>query len=240
MCSFSIISVRPDSAPPVPVPALVTQIPPPSSSHEPPRRIRTPSPPTPEGTTYPTPMRVAHSTGSRSVNVPQDGWIPQADPHTSYIQIPPPHDLSQPVLPGRSSHSHELDSLPPQATFADEDASYALVRTRDFAYTPPATLPVPRPRTPSLLSKSSSTHMSQYELVSAPTERRPTSSLRHELSSMYTRSGSQPERHTSSRGGYGPERSHREELVQQWRADPEVVATATPGTAIRDFVRSFD
>ncbi|OJA18728.1 hypothetical protein AZE42_11121, partial [Rhizopogon vesiculosus] len=36
-------------------------------------------------------------------------------------------------------------------------------------------------------------------------------------------------------GGYGHERSHREELVEQWRADPEVVATATPGTAIRDF-----
>jgi len=123
--------------------------------------------------------------------------------------------------------------------FAAEDASYALVRARDYAYTPPAALPVPRPRTPSLMSKSTSTHMSQYELVSAPTERRPTSSLRQDLSSMYTRS-SQPERHTSSRGGYRQNRSSREELVEQWRVDPEVVATATPGTAIRDFVRPLN
>ncbi|KAJ8585079.1 hypothetical protein M405DRAFT_825712 [Rhizopogon salebrosus TDB-379] len=47
--------------------------------------------------------------------------------------------------------------------FAAEDSSYALVRTRDVAYTQPAALPVPRPRTPSLISKSLSTHMSQYE-----------------------------------------------------------------------------
>jgi hypothetical protein len=184
-------------------------------------------------------MRLAPSSASgHSVGIPQDGWIPQVDPHTSYISVLPPHALSQPIPPSRSSHSHELDNHVQQTMFAAEDSSYALVRTRDFAYTQPAALPVPRPRTPSLISKSSSTHMSQYELVSAPTERRPASSLRHELSSMYTRSESQPERRTSLRG-YGHERSHREGFVEQWRADPEVVATATPGTAIRDFVRSF-
>ncbi|OJA18085.1 hypothetical protein AZE42_13257, partial [Rhizopogon vesiculosus] len=32
----------------------------------------------------------------------------------------------------------------------------------------------------------------------------------------------QSERRTSSRGGYGHERSHKEELVEQWGADPEV------------------
>jgi hypothetical protein len=52
-------------------------------------------------------------------------------------------------------------------------------------------------------------------------------------------SESQPERRTSLRG-YGHERSHREEFIEQWRVDPEVVATATPGTAIRDFVRSLE
>jgi len=76
--------------------------------------------------------------------------------------------------------------------FAAEDASHALVRACDYAYMQPAALPVPRLRTPSLMSKSTSTHVFQYELVSAPTERRPTSSLRQDLSSMYTRSN-QPE-----------------------------------------------
>ncbi|KAJ8580591.1 hypothetical protein M405DRAFT_938679 [Rhizopogon salebrosus TDB-379] len=225
---------RPDSAPPVLVPTSVTPIPPPSSSHEPPsRRTRTPS--SPEEAAYPIPMRLAPSSASgHCVGIPQDGWIPQADPHTSYIPVPPPHDLSQPIPPSRSSHSHELDNHVRQAMFAAEDSSYALVRTRDFAYTQPAALLVPRPRAPSLISKSSSTHMSQYEHLSAPTERRPASSLRHELSSMYTRSESQPERRTSLRG-YGHERSHREEFVEQWRIDPEVAATAIPGTAIRDF-----
>jgi len=237
LCSFYAISTRPESAPPVPVPTLVTPIPPPSSSHEPPRRARTPSPPTPpETNAYPIPMRLAPSTASgNSVNVPQDGWIPHADPQTSYIHVLAPHNLSHPVPPSHTSHSHELDDHSREPMFAVDDTSYALVRTNDYA--PPPSLLVPRPRTPSLLSKSSSTHMSQYELVSAPTERQP-NSLRHHISSTYTRSGSQPERQTSSRGPYGHERNHREEFVEQWRADPEVVATATPGTAIRDFVRS--
>ena len=90
--------------------------------------------------------------------------------------------------------------------FAAEDASHALVRVRDYAYTQPAALPVPRPRTPSLMSKSTSTHMSQYELVSAHTERRPTSSLRQDLSSMYTRS-SQPDHHRAVDIGKVPGRS---------------------------------
>jgi hypothetical protein len=30
-----------------------------------------------------------------------------------------------------------------------------------------------------------------------------------------------------------------EEFIEQWRVDPEVVATATPETAVRDFVRSL-
>ena len=176
--------------------------------------------------------RLSGAASGHSIGVPQDGWIPRADPQTSHIPVPPPHDLSQPMPPTRSSYPHESDHHPRQAMFAAEDSSYALVRTRDFAYTQPATPPVPRPCTLSLLSKSTSTHMSHYEVVSAPMERRPANSVCYDLSSMYTRSGSQSERRTSSRGGYGHEGGHREELVEQWRAGPEVVVTATPGTAM--------
>ncbi|KAG1723533.1 uncharacterized protein EDB91DRAFT_1255604 [Suillus paluster] len=233
--------VRPESAPPVgtyeaaphvpvlPVPILVNPVQPPS----PPGRITTPSHSTgpPGETIYPTPMRPATS---HSVNVPQDSWIQRADPQTSYTPIPPPRDLIRPMAPSSSTQSNELDNHSRHNSLYDVgDSNYALVRTRDYPSTQPAPIPVPRPRSPSLLSRSS-THMSQYELVSAPAERHG-SSLRHEMSSTHDRSGSQPERHTSSRGGYGHERSRREDLIEQWRADPEVVATATPGTAVRDF-----
>ncbi|KAG0694828.1 hypothetical protein DFH29DRAFT_300959 [Suillus ampliporus] len=226
--------VRPESAPPVgtydpaphvpvlPVPILVNPVRPPS----PPRRTTTPPSP-PAGTIYPTPMRPAPS---HSGDVPQDGWIPRADPQTSFIPIPPPHGLSLPMAPSSSTQSNELDH---NTLYDAGDSNYALVRTRDYAYTQPTPIPAPKPRSPSLISRSS-THMSQYELVSAPAERQHGSSLRHEMSSSLTRSGSQPERHTSH-GEYGHERSRKEVFVEQWRADPEVVATATPGTAVRDF-----
>ncbi|KAG1813054.1 hypothetical protein EV424DRAFT_1541929 [Suillus variegatus] len=236
--------VRPESAPPVgqygtaPYAAPIIPVPPPQAtpvpSHSPPRRIMTPSPPTspPAETVYPTQIR---TTSSHSADVPRDGWIPRADPQTSYIPIPPPHELYQPVSLSSSTHPHDLDNRSRRGPSYDaEDSNYALVRTRDFAYAQPAPIPVPSLHTPSLMSRSTSTHMSQYELVSAPTERHGVS-LRHDVSSTHTRSESQTERRTSSRGGYPPEKSRKEDLVEQWRVDPEVVATATPGPAVRDF-----
>lgn len=236
--------VRPESAPPVgqygtaPRAVAVIPVPPPQvnpvRSHSPPGRIGTllPSTNPPAETVYPAQI---HTVSSHSADVPRDGWIPRADPQTSYIPIPPPHELSQPVARSSSTHSHDLDNHSRHGPLYDAgDSNYALVRTRDFAYAQPAPIPVPSLHTPSLMSRSTSTHMSQYELVSAPAERHG-ASLRHEVSSAHTRSGSHTEHHTSSHGGYPPEKSRREDLVEQWRADPEVVATATPGTAARDF-----
>lgn len=213
---------------PVPPPQVTPVLP-----HSPSGRITTPSPSAspPAENVHVVQMRTA---SSPSADAHRDGWIPRADPQTSYIPVPPPYELSQPAPRSSSTHSHDLDNHSRQGPSYDaEDSNYALVRTRDFAYAQPAPIPVPSLRTPSLMSRSTSTHMSQYELVSAPVERHGTS-LRYEASSAHTKSGSHTERHTSSRGGYPPEKT-REDLVEQWRADPEVVATATPGTAIRDF-----
>ncbi|OJA16058.1 hypothetical protein AZE42_13661 [Rhizopogon vesiculosus] len=80
-------------------------------------------------------MRLARSAFGHSVGVPRTGWVLRADPQASYILVPPPQDLSQPVPPARSSYSHESNSYPGQVMFAAEHSSYALVRTRDFAYT---------------------------------------------------------------------------------------------------------
>lgn len=236
--------VRPESAPPVgqygavPHPATVIPVPPPQItpvlSHSPTGRIRTPSPSTssPEGNVYPAQIRTVPS---HSADVPRDNWIPHADPQTSYIPIPLSHELSHPVPQSSSTRSHDLDNHSRHNPSYDAgDSNYALVRTRDFAYAQPTPIPVPSLHTPSLMSRSTSTHMSQYELVSAPAERHG-ASFRHEIFSAHTRSGSQTERHTSSRSGYPPEKSRKEDLVEQWRVDPEVVATATPGTAVRDF-----
>ncbi|OAX35457.1 hypothetical protein K503DRAFT_367496 [Rhizopogon vinicolor AM-OR11-026] len=137
-----------------------------------------------EGVAYPIPMRLVPSSASgQSVGVLRIGWVPRVGPQTSYIPVPPPQDLSQPMPLARSSHSYESDSYPRQAMFAAEHSSCALVRTRDFPYT---NLPHFRSqdRVPSLFYPNRRRHMSQYELVSAPTGRRPASSVRHDLSSM--------------------------------------------------------
>jgi hypothetical protein len=246
---ISIDSARPESAPPVgqystaPHAGAAIPVPPPQVtpvlSHSPPGRITTPSPSTnpPAETVYPAQVRTA---SSHSADAPRDGWISRADPQTSYIPIPAPYEHSQPMARSSSSHSHDLDNHSRHGPSYDTgDSNYALVRTRDFAYAQPAPIPVPSLHTPSLMSRSTSTHMSQYELVSAPAERHGTS-LHHEVSSAHTRSGSHNERRTSPRGGYPPEKNRKEDLIEQWRADPEVVATATPGTVVRDFVRHLN
>ncbi|KAG1719283.1 hypothetical protein EDB19DRAFT_1836899 [Suillus lakei] len=166
-------------------------------------------------------------TAVRSYSPP--GRISPPSPSTS-----PPAETVYPV-PMRTSSSNSAD-VPRDDWIprADPQTSY---------------IPIPPPHAPSQpMARSSSTHSHDLDnhsrhgpsydagdsnytlLVSAPAERHG-NSLRHEVSSAYTRSGSQTERHTSSRGGYAPEKSRKEDLVEQWRVDPEVVATATPGTA---------
>ncbi|KIJ63436.1 hypothetical protein HYDPIDRAFT_113453 [Hydnomerulius pinastri MD-312] len=225
-------------APMLPVPTLVTPLPVRSPSHD----TRTPSPPRDPGepeTIHPIPIRPSPIIPHHPVDVPHDGWIPRADSRTSYIPVPPPHELQQPVPAtpstittdlhdgGRPSHSHSHRHPP-------ESSSYPPIRTRDYAYQASApAVPIQRPRTPSIISRSS-THVSQYDLVSAP-NRRPGSSLRNEIYAGRARSGSQPTRPTMSRNEYRGEqenrysgRSEAETMVEQWRADPDVVSTATP------------
>ncbi|KAG2339282.1 hypothetical protein BDR05DRAFT_841890, partial [Suillus weaverae] len=115
-------SSRQYSAPPVgqygtaPRAVAVIPVPPPQvnpvRSHSPPGRIGTllPSTNPPAETVYPAQI---HTVSSHSADVPRDGWIPRADPQTSYIPIPPPHELSQPSHPELLSPDVANRPLPP-------------------------------------------------------------------------------------------------------------------------------
>ncbi|KAH7919799.1 hypothetical protein BV22DRAFT_1050814 [Leucogyrophana mollusca] len=221
-------------APTLPVPTIVTPIPVPSPSHAP-RPGFTPPPdsPTEEGpeTIRPIPYRPGPSSPlRRSPDIPPDGWIPRQDARNAYIPVPPPHELSQPVPPSPSSHSHDLERRPSQsAIYSRADPDYPPVRTRDYAYQAPP-LQVPRTGTPSIVSRSS-THVSQYDLVSAPNDPRPGSPLRNEYASGRTRTDSQSQSNRTQTRGENSNHHHRspaERMVEQWRADPDVVSTATP------------
>lgn len=206
-------------APPPPVPTLVTPIPVRSPSHE----RRTPSPESesdePE-TIHPIPVSLSNAVRPRP---PPEGWIPSADPRTEYIPIPPPHTLSIHIAASPSTTATELpdgreerqnNSEPPSNPNPD---SYPPVRSRDYAYQPPMYAPVQ----PSSMASRASTHVSQYDLVSAPSRQATETPLRYELYGR-ERTASQPSR--SARRTY----PSRESLVEQWRADPDVVSTATP------------
>lgn len=227
--------MRPGSAPPVrtydtarhaptvPVPTVATPVRVRSPSHE----LRSPSPQSeadePE-TIRPIPLRPR-------TTVPPDGWIPRADPRTEFIPVPPPHVLS-PVPTSPSTTATDVQesrerggqsniSEPPQTL-----NRYPPIRHRDYAYQPPMHPPIQRPRTPSIASRAS-THVSQYDLVSAPGRRATETPLRFEIYGR-ARSGSQP----TTRPAFVRTDRHihptRENFVEQWRADPEVVSTATP------------
>ncbi|KAJ8593273.1 hypothetical protein M405DRAFT_839303 [Rhizopogon salebrosus TDB-379] len=75
---------------------------------------------------YPCASRPVLHLATPSAYFKMAGSRKRADPHTSYIPVLPPHDLSQPIPPSRSSHSHELDNHVRQTMFAAEDSSYAL------------------------------------------------------------------------------------------------------------------
>ncbi|KAI6128044.1 hypothetical protein EV401DRAFT_943537 [Pisolithus croceorrhizus] len=227
--------MRPGSAPPIrtydtarhaptmPVPTVAT----PMRVHSPSHESRSPSPRSeadePE-TIRPIPLRPR-------TTVPPDGWIPRADPRTEFIPIPPPHVLS-PVPTSPSTTATDVQesrerggqskvSGPPQTS-----NHHPPIRSRDYAYQPPMHPPIQRPRTPSIASRAS-THVSQYDLVSAPGRRTTETPLRYEIYGR-ARSGSQP----TTRPAFVRTDRHihpsREDYVEQWRADPEVVSTATP------------
>ncbi|KAI6027181.1 hypothetical protein EDC04DRAFT_168880 [Pisolithus marmoratus] len=231
--------MRPGSAPPVrtydtarhaptlPVPTVATPIRVHSPSHE----SRSPSPPS-EGDE---PERILPIPVRPNTTVPPpDGWIPTADPRTEFIPVPPPHVLSSvPTSPSTTATDLQEDrerrrrpnvSEPPQAP-----NQYPPVWRRDYAYQPPMHPPIQRPRTPSIGSRAS-THVSQYDLVSAPGRRAAEAPLRYEEYGR-ARSASQP----ATRPAFVRTDRHihpsRENYVEQWRADPEVVSTATPSRA---------
>ncbi|KAG6327560.1 hypothetical protein ID866_11529, partial [Astraeus odoratus] len=231
---------RPGSAPPVrtydtarhaptlPVPTLVTPAPIRSPSHEP----RTPSPESEEDepeTIRPIPVRP--STTVPNPVPPPDGYIPGVDARTSRIQVPPPHELSIPVPATPSTVTTEMQEgrqTNPSESVATQNRNpdpHPPVRSRDYAYAPPSYAPVQH--VPSVGSRAS-THVSQYDLVSAPSRRTNATPLRHEMMYGRARSGSQPTRPTMVRTDRHAVHPGKEALVEQWRADPDVVSTATP------------
>ncbi|KAI5993157.1 hypothetical protein F5J12DRAFT_786031 [Pisolithus orientalis] len=230
--------MRPGSAPPVrtydtarhaptlPIPTVVT----PMRVHSPSHEARSPSPQSdadePE-TIRPIPVRPS------ATAPPPDGWIPRADPRTDFISVPPPHVLS-PVPTSPSIAATDVQEGRERGEPPQNSNQYPPIRYRDYAYQPPMYAPIQRPRTPSMASRAS-THVSQYDLVSAPGRRATETPLRYEIYGR-TRSSSQP----TTRPAFVRTDRHihpsRENYVEQWRADPEVVSTATPsGTASRSY-----
>ncbi|KAL4065057.1 hypothetical protein V8B97DRAFT_1915832 [Scleroderma yunnanense] len=212
-------------APPPPIPTLVTPLPVRSPSHE----RRTPSPDSDaEGPEIIRPIPVSPG---NTLQPPPEGWIPMADPRTDYIPVPPPHGLSVRIAASPSTTTTELQDRrearpthPPEPPSNPIPDPYPPVRSRDYAYQPPVYAPVQHGHASSAASRAS-TQVSQYDLVSAPSRRGTATPLRYELYGR-TRSGSQPTRPAArtDRHAY----PSRESLVEQWRADPDVVSTATP------------
>lgn len=214
-------------APPLPVPSRNNS----ARTQTPSHGHRTPSPPDqpdePE-TIHPIPIRHSPNLPAHHINVPPDGWIPTADSRTSYIAVPPPHELQQPFPPSPSSVATEIQDSRP--THQQEPTPVPPpVRTRDYAYQASVPPPIPIQRTSSLASRTS-THISQYDLVN----KRPGSALRNEIYVGRARSGSQPSRDNSmSRNEHRDQererrysdRTEAESIVEQWRADSDVASS---------------
>lgn len=205
-------------APPPPIPTLVTPIPIRSPSHE----RRTPSPESnADGPEIIRPIPVSPGNVMQHPP-PPEGWIPTADPRTEYITIPAPHTLSVRIAASPSTTATELqDGREGRHTNPSNPDSYPPVRSRDYAYQPPMYAPVQ----PSSVASRASENVSQYDLVMAPSRRATATPLRHEFSGR-ERAGSQSTRPAPRTDR--PMYPSRESLVEQWRADPDVVSTATP------------
>ena len=207
-----------ETASPLPIPSRVIPV----RVHTPSHGHRTPSPSheldEPE-TIHPIPIRPSPRTPTHPTDVPLDGgWIPRADSRTSYIHMPPPHEL-QPIPTSPSSAATELRRTPQLAPTPVPPP----IRSRDYAYQTSVPPSIPLGHAPSTASRTS-THISQYDLVN----KRPGSSLRNEIYVGIARSGSQPSRESTSRNEHRSPHSSRteaESIVEQWRADSDI---ATP------------
>ncbi|EGO22044.1 hypothetical protein SERLADRAFT_441263 [Serpula lacrymans var. lacrymans S7.9] len=214
---------RPGSAPPVrnydtaphaaniPVRTVVTPRPLPSPSHEPlplpiPAHSRSPE------TIHPIPIRLSPSPTFRPTSVPPDGWIPRADSRTSRIAMPSPHELIQPVESALFGSSETSDNDHPP------------VRTHDYAY------PSQRSRAISASSRSS-TRISQYDLVSAPTGR-DDDTLTSRSSSVNSVNFVPVRTWTGSHPQLTPvmeeqrQRSETESIAEHWRAENSESSTS--------------
>lgn len=179
-----VADTAPFAATTLPFPSLVTPLSAPSPSH---------APPSPE------PIPVSNSNGSRQyrandepihpipihppapspshppTSMLPDNFIPYAN-STEDITLPPPHelvqDLSRPVSPATPTRS------PPTRGLSAAPADPSALRTRDYAYTNDHDQFVPsNPSVPFSPQSKTSTRISDYDLVSRPSESR--SSHRH-------------------------------------------------------------
>ena len=208
----------PSPPPPLPIPSHVVpaRVPTPSPEHHTPSPARGPDGPE---AIRPIPIRASPTMATQRVPI-DDGWIPRADSHTSFINLPSPHKLQQPIPPSPSSVATELQAN--RATPRSEPTPVPPPQSRNYGYHTSAPPPVPRGHTPSLASRASS-HISQYDIV----KKRPGSSLRNEIYSGRARSGSQPTRENTSRNERRDQerryssRTESETIAEQWRADSD-------------------
>ncbi|KAF8555443.1 hypothetical protein OG21DRAFT_1483885 [Imleria badia] len=225
--STRLQQMRSESVPPVRMFDTSLHAPPlPIRVHTPSHEHRTPSPSRgldePE-TIYPIPIRPSPIISNQPISVPiDDGWIPRADSRTSYIHMPSPHALRQPIPPSPSTVATEVQDS--RATQQSEPTPVPPpVRSRDYAYqttVPPP--PIPRGHTPSIASRTS-THLSQYDIVN----KRPGSALRNEIYVGRAGSGSQPSRESTSRNEHRDQdrryssKTEAESIADHWRGDDD-------------------
>ncbi|KAF8555437.1 hypothetical protein OG21DRAFT_904309 [Imleria badia] len=193
---------------------------------------RTPSPPSDLDeleTIHPIPISPSTPIiSNRPFRVPIDnGWIPTADSRTSYIQVPPPHELRQPVSPSPSSVTTEA----PESRATQQSPPTPVsspIRSRDYDHQ--ASVPPP-------ISSRTSTHISQYGLAN----KRLGSSSRNEIYVGRARSGSQPSREDTSRNEHRDQehrhsnRTEADSITKQWRANGDASPPRTPPRLLTPF-----
>lgn len=174
----------PDTAPhaaTLPVPTVTTPISAPSPSHAPPspepipipgssvdRRRRDNNEPI-----HPIPIHGPIPSPSHPpVSIPPDGWVPYAN-SAEDITLPPPHELSRPVSPASSNHSLPDTRAPPVAP-VNNSTMHVHNIANPSSHDPYAPSNASVPFSP---QSKTSTHISDYDLVSRPSESR--SSSRH-------------------------------------------------------------
>lgn len=169
----------------------------------------------------------------------RDGFIPTADRNSSFIDIPPPHELAAPIP---SPQGSELD-LPLPRPPPKDDMYAPTVHHRDFAYAQGSAPIGSRPRTASQASRGS-TRISQYDLVSPPRGQQGESASRYAQSPrsiphvLHRSESPNPRDNYYDRRERRSRTPHREEevsptqrIVDDWRsANPNVTSSSSSHT----------